>query len=148
MQPSRGVYDVNEEKDSKVNESLYCQHEEDKSRHPQHQDLFVVFTLGMQFLVIGTDQEGFQQQTQQQHGSQTEQHLSQEVEDAKAAKQQTAFHKAKRQQQRCHRVCMWAHKRKQEEARKEDWPAQVTTLCLDQSWHDGDEQPELDILHH
>lgn len=40
--------------------SLYCQHEEDKSRHPQHQDLFVVFTLGVQFLVIRTDQEGFQ----------------------------------------------------------------------------------------
>lgn len=79
-----------------VNERLYRQHEEDKSRNPQHQDLFVVFALGVQFLVIGSDQEEFQEQAQQQHGSQAEQHLSQEAQDAEAAKQQTAFHKAKR----------------------------------------------------
>lgn len=91
---------ISEEKDSKVDESLYCQHEEEKSRHPQHQDLFVVFTLCMQFLVIRPDQEGFQEQTEQQHGSQAEQHLSQEAYDAEAAKQQTAFCKAKRQRQR------------------------------------------------
>lgn len=71
-------------------ESLYHQHEEDKGRHPQHQDLFVVFTLGVQLLVIRADQEGFQQQAQQQHGGQTEQHLSQEAQDAKAAEQQAA----------------------------------------------------------
>lgn len=123
-----------------VNESLYRQHEEDKSRHPQHQDLFVVFALGVQFLVIGSDQEGFQEQAQQQHGSQAEQHLSQEAQDAEAAKQQAAFQSKKRFKS----VCVRGWRRLEKEHR----PAQVATLCLDQSRHDGDEQSQLDVLHH
>lgn len=69
------------------------QHEEDKRRHPQHQDLLVAFALGVKLLVIRTDEEGPEQRAQQQHHGQGGHHLGQELQDPQASEQQARVHR-------------------------------------------------------